>query len=390
MASSTGIADTFDPEVEQYESYRERIDQYFIANDITDDKKKVAVILSVMGAKEYGLLKSIVAPKMVTELKLSEIDEVLKQHYNPKPPVMLERFKLYQRNQRPDETIATYFAELKKMAASCDFNTFRSEALRDRLVCGLLDKNIQKRLLSEDNLTIDKATKLALSMEAASQNAEYYKQTARGTVLAQTFTMPMGQLNASAVAEKDMKKDIVAIKDYSCDVCHRKGHLKQMCRNNERQGSHSSSSSSRHRTEKSSSNYKGRSHMKSSKGHEQRRKSRRKSRVGVSHVEGDESNSHSSCTDSSDSGSESDEQMYYIGVHEVGKGVKPIMADVEIENTSLQMEVDTGCGVSIVSKSFFDRELKKKVNAERTDIRLKTFTGEVIPVIGKCQVNVTY
>ena len=109
----------------------------------------------------------------------------------------------------------------------------------------------------------------------------------------------------------------------------------------------------------------------------------------MSHVEGD---CHSSCTDSSesDSGSETDEQMYYIGVHRVGKGVKPIMADVEIENTSLKMEVDTGCGVSIVSKSFFDKKLKNKVNTERTEIRLKTFTGEVIPVVGKCQVNVTY
>ncbi|XP_072179813.1 uncharacterized protein [Diadema setosum] len=124
-----------------------------------------------MGAREYGLLKSLEAPKKLSELKLSEIDEVLKQHYNPKPPVMLERFKFYQRNQRSDETISTYFAELKKMAESCDFDTFRSQALRDRLVCGLLDKNIQKRLLSEDSLTIDKAIKLALSMEAASQNA---------------------------------------------------------------------------------------------------------------------------------------------------------------------------------------------------------------------------
>ena len=65
MASSTGKADTFDTEVEQYESYREQIVQFFIANDITDDKKKVEVevILSVMGAKEYGLLKSLVADK---------------------------------------------------------------------------------------------------------------------------------------------------------------------------------------------------------------------------------------------------------------------------------------------------------------------------------------
>ena len=389
MASSTGKADSFDPEVEQYESYRERMDQYFIANDVTDDKKKVAVILSVMGAKEYGLLKSLVAPKKVSELKLSEIDEVLKQHYNPTPPVMLERYKFYQRNQRVEESIATYYAELKKMAETCEFGTFRGEALRDRFVCGLAEKNTQKRLLSEDDLTIDKAVKLALSMEAASQNAETLKSNQRNSSSASAY-VHYATLECHCCGKKGHLKRQCKYKEYSCDICHRKGHLKVMCRNNESRSGSTSSSSSSYKPRREKSTLKGRGYTKTSKGnsHEQRHKSRRKSRVGVSHVEGNESNSHSS-SESSDTEPHTDDQMYYIGVHRVGKGVKPIMADVEIENTSIQMEVDTGCGVSIVSKSFYDRELKEKVGIEKTDIKLKTFTGEVIPVVGKCRVHVT-
>ena len=39
--------------------------------------------------------------------------------------------------------------------------------LRDRFVYGLTIEQIQKRLLSEDNLTYDKAVKIALAMESA-------------------------------------------------------------------------------------------------------------------------------------------------------------------------------------------------------------------------------
>nr|XP_054769557.1 uncharacterized protein K02A2.6-like [Lytechinus pictus] len=93
-----------------------------------------------MGAKEYGLLKSLVVPRRVPELSLDDIDAVLKEHYNPTPPVMLERYRFYKRNQGHDETIAVYLAELKKMAETCDFRVFRSEALRDRFCSSPQDR----------------------------------------------------------------------------------------------------------------------------------------------------------------------------------------------------------------------------------------------------------
>ena len=41
--------------------------------------------------------------------------------------------------------------------------------IRDRLVCGIANKKWQQRLLTEDDLSYDKATKLLLSFEAAEE-----------------------------------------------------------------------------------------------------------------------------------------------------------------------------------------------------------------------------
>ena len=52
----------FDAENETVTAYLERAELYFDANDVADEKK-VPVLLSNIGAKTYGLLRSLVAPK---------------------------------------------------------------------------------------------------------------------------------------------------------------------------------------------------------------------------------------------------------------------------------------------------------------------------------------
>ena len=57
----------------------------------------------------------------------------------------------------------------------CDFKTHLNEALRDRLVCGLHNSSIQKKLLTEVGLDLEKAVKIAKGMEAADRNANSLK-----------------------------------------------------------------------------------------------------------------------------------------------------------------------------------------------------------------------
>ena len=65
----------------------------------------------------------------------------------------------------------SYVAELRKLAIHCNFGGNLNEALRDRLVCGLRNMQIQKRLLSEAKLKYSKAVEIAVAMETAIRDA---------------------------------------------------------------------------------------------------------------------------------------------------------------------------------------------------------------------------
>ena len=56
-----GQVNEFDPQVDDWTHYVERLDYYFVTNDITNAKKKRAVLLSVVGATTYRLLRNFKA-----------------------------------------------------------------------------------------------------------------------------------------------------------------------------------------------------------------------------------------------------------------------------------------------------------------------------------------
>ena len=117
--TSFGKIDGFNPEVEEFSAYLERIELYFVATGISEEKQ-VPVFLSLLGAK----------------------------------------------------TVGEYLAEFRQLATHCSFDNHLDEALRDRLLYGLMSKNIQKCLLSEEDLDLKRALEIAQGMEAASKNTQ--------------------------------------------------------------------------------------------------------------------------------------------------------------------------------------------------------------------------
>ncbi|KAM9765136.1 uncharacterized protein ACNS7B_022952 isoform 2-T2 [Menidia menidia] len=167
--AQVGKIDDFRPDVEPWTAYIERLEQYLEANDV-DEEKHVAVLLSVMGAKAYGLLRNLVQPGKPKDKTFGEIVDILKEHYEPKPILVAERFRFNRCNQKTSQTVAQYVAELKQQAANCDFGASLDSALRDRFVSGIKNEACQRRLLSEDRLTFAKAFEIALNMETADRD----------------------------------------------------------------------------------------------------------------------------------------------------------------------------------------------------------------------------
>lgn len=67
----------------------------------------------------------------------------------------------------------------------------------------------------------------------------------------------------------------------------------------------------------------------------------------------------------------------------------PIKCEVEIEGTPLVMEVDTGADVSIIS-DHTRRSLFPTFKLSTTNMVLKTYTEETMPVLGELNVTVQY
>ena len=66
MANHRNIGE-YDPQTEDWTSYSERLKEYFTANDVEAAAKKRAILLSVVGASTYQLIKNLVAPQKPTE-----------------------------------------------------------------------------------------------------------------------------------------------------------------------------------------------------------------------------------------------------------------------------------------------------------------------------------
>ena len=71
IAGYFGRMENFDPEVEEWSTYVERLKMFFVGNNVPNEKK-VASFLTLTGGKMYAL-KSLTTPTKPTELSFTEI-----------------------------------------------------------------------------------------------------------------------------------------------------------------------------------------------------------------------------------------------------------------------------------------------------------------------------
>uniref|UniRef100_A0A6P7GN91 Uncharacterized protein LOC114344743 n=1 Tax=Diabrotica virgifera virgifera TaxID=50390 RepID=A0A6P7GN91_DIAVI len=174
--------DEFNAAKESFEAWEERLQQYFIVND-TENEKKVANLITFMGAKTYDTLKTYLFPDTPAMKTYDQLVTILKARYAPATSVIYERYRFHSRNQQAEESLEQYVKEVKALSKSCKFEKFLDQALRDRLVCGISNTNIRTKLLSEaETLTFEDACKKALSQEAAECQSKLVKGVAAVSV----------------------------------------------------------------------------------------------------------------------------------------------------------------------------------------------------------------
>ena len=127
----------------------DQLNYYFVANDVTTAKKKVAILLSACGSSTFKTIESVVGAETLKEIDYGDLVTKLSQHYDPVPSSIVQRYKFYNRAREEGESIADFVASLREITKYCDYRDTLNMMLRDRLVCGVNHQAIQKRLLGD-------------------------------------------------------------------------------------------------------------------------------------------------------------------------------------------------------------------------------------------------
>lgn len=105
----------------------------------------------------------------------------LENYFKPNRNVVYERYIINSCEKNTGESIDSFFTRLRKYASSCEFGLINDEAIRDRLVIGLIDKGAKRKLLREKTLTLDKWLDIACSEEITSQQLASIKSESEST-----------------------------------------------------------------------------------------------------------------------------------------------------------------------------------------------------------------
>ena len=103
-----------------------------------------------------------------------------------------ERYQFNCRNQTPGESVDSFVTALRNLAKNCNFcECMRDSLLRDRVIMGILDNDLRKRLLQMPDLTINLCIDMCRAYEATENRMRYMEGSSQEEVHVQyqTYTL---------------------------------------------------------------------------------------------------------------------------------------------------------------------------------------------------------
>lgn len=289
------------------------------------------------------LPRNLVQPKKLKDLPLDEIVYILQAYYELKLLVIAERFRLRRYAQKNGATVAQFAAELKQLSTRCDFGDRLDEALRDSFVSGIQNESCQRKLLSTDGLTFARVLEIALKMKAAHRDTLQLRQSEPTATSVhkvnekQKFSQPAGY----RCKGKNHSASDCYFKTTKCHKCDKVGHIQQACRADEF----------------------------ATRG--KRGKQVKNQQKATGYVQAEDANV--------------DAEMFCI--NEMNK--QAFKVNFAINQRNVLMEIDTGAADSIISEARYKKTFAH-VPLGGSNVTLKTYTGQTIPVRGQFLAKVAY
>ena len=361
-----GHINEFNQTEENINDYLDRLDFYLEANNVSASEKKRAILLSVVGPQQFRLLKDLAAPSKPAEKSFQELCKLLKDHHAPSPPKFLSRAKFDARKRQPGESIANFVAALRHLSEHCEFGETLNDRLCEKFVTGLNNSDIQRKLILERDLTIDKAIHLAASMERSHEAAKAMGPPALNAVdhrsrhnqsnyknQRQTKTNAHGNNNKCHQCNGPHAKHQCKFKTAPCYKCGKQGHIAKACLS---------------KTSAASSSPQRGSSRRQNQSHHQRQ--------------------HFIDTPVQAPSSDALPEFNLFSISL--SNPTPINVQMTVNGKNIEFQLDTGAALTVMTEKDFHAATDGTVPLQPCQKQLQTYTGESVPVAGECDISVGY
>lgn len=158
---------------QNWKNFIQKFNIFIQANEYEEksDQIKVAMLLNCIGDEGLHLFNTL-SLTVENRKKFSEVIKAFESYCIPRKSTVFNRYKFFTRTQKEGELFDHFHTELKKLAQECEFGDQQDSLIRDKIIIGIRDTNLQERLLRENNLTLTKTVEVCRIFEASKIEAK--------------------------------------------------------------------------------------------------------------------------------------------------------------------------------------------------------------------------
>jgi plasmid maintenance system killer protein len=222
---------------DNWRKWKQRFELYLTAsgNDTKGEEIKSAILLHAVGEEALEIYNTFTWDAAGDERRTNTILEKFTSYCEPKKNLTWERHVFNTRNQQADETIDKYVTDLKIKAMSCEFGVLKDSLIRDRIVCGIQDKQTRRQLLKEPNLTLSQAIDICRASETTKSQLKFFDSEPPDTIPYtedhEINVMKRREYTACSKCGKDhLPHQRCPAAGAQCHKCGKMNHFARVCR----------------------------------------------------------------------------------------------------------------------------------------------------------------
>lgn len=205
--------------LQKWKNFKQQLEIFITAAglDRASETRKSAILLNFIGKEGQDIYFNILKQNQ-ENLKYEELVRKFDEYFEPQHNELVSSFKFNKKVQEDGETWDNFYSEIKRLAKICNFGEMENRMLRDKIVMGIRDIKVQRRLLESSSLTLEQAVAVCRAAEISKEHVQILQ---KNEALQEVDVINKQLVSSAKNKAKYSRNSSYNNKFYRCKKCNR-------------------------------------------------------------------------------------------------------------------------------------------------------------------------